>query len=60
MMERVRNASARKASAGLRDFFGFFGGMLPPVAPIAFVAPGFVPPSGVASTAALCESESDA
>ena len=61
MIERVRNARARKASAGLKDFFGFFGGRLPPAPVFAFVVPGtHIPPSGVASTAVFCESERDA
>lgn len=61
VIERVRNASARKASAGLKGFFGFFGGRLPPVPVFTFVVPGtHIPPSDVASTAVFCESERDA
>lgn len=59
VMESVRNASARKASLGLKDFFGFFGGKPPPV--VTFAAQGtHVPLSDIISAAVFCESEREA
>lgn len=64
MIESVRNASARKASAGLRGFFGFFGGRLPPAPEFVFITQAaqetHIPPSWITSAAVFCASERDA
>lgn len=61
VIERVRNASARKASAGLNGFFGFFGGRPPPAPTFVLATPvTHAPPSDVASLDIFCESERDA